>query len=68
MTVKSTPLNSVTAHKLYSEMADTPNVHGKQAERTQAQDPYPSRLAYMPEKRCSRAKMRSLRGTSCLAP
>lgn len=51
MTVKSTPLNSVTAHKQYSEMADTPNAHSTQAQRTQVQDAYPSRLAYMPEKR-----------------
>ena len=55
MTVKSTPLNSVNAHKQYSEMADTPNrqsapVQGTQAQRTQGQDAYPSRLADAPEK------------------
>ena len=56
MTVKSTPLNTVTAHKQYSEMADTPNVHitqdvhSTQVQRKQVQDAYPSRLITPPEK------------------
>ena len=50
MTVKSTPLNAVTAHKQYSEMADTPNVHTTQVQCQQVQDAYPSRLTTTPEK------------------
>jgi len=55
MTVKSTPLNAVNAHKQYSEMADTPNVQrtqvqSKQVQSEQVQDAYPSRLTNTPER------------------
>lgn len=43
MTVRSTPLNSVTAHKQYSEMTDMPSAHS-----VKAQDKYPTRLFRAP--------------------
>ncbi|WP_447555228.1 ectoine hydroxylase [Vreelandella sp. EE22] len=43
MTVSNTPLNVVTAHKQYSEMADVPST-----QNTKVQDAYPTRLAKAP--------------------
>ena len=43
MTVSNTPLNHVTAHKQYSEMADVPT-----AGNARVVDAYPTRLAQAP--------------------
>lgn len=43
MTVKSTPFNTVTAHKQYSEMTDMPS-----AQSAKVDDMYPTRLATAP--------------------